>query len=666
MRKLVAIVTAAMILSTTGASALDTLFVSSAAIGPGDGRSWESAYPTLQMALSVAISSDEIWVAQGTYLVGAEGLNIPSGVALYGGFTGDEYRREQRNWILYPTCIGPLPDPSPMITLTRVSSATIMDGFVVKGATNRAMLIDGGAPRIQNCVFESNMAIEGGAILVVASDSAEIRYCRFIRNGSDVRGGAIAITDDGDQHPSLLLISNCAFDGNTTGGSGGAISNTGSGSVARIQNCVFAENDAEFTAGAVFTDGGRTYLSYCTFVDNRGSSPYVNAQTLEAAAPGALTLRNSIVWDGVTHGKKHIYIRNSEGRRVDLLLRANVVKGDTAFAEWQQDPLFKDLQDPRGRDGLLGTIDDGLTLQEGSPYVDKGVDDLIEQDGANDITMLPRSAHGTSDIGAYERQRATHIQDLELVDQLRTGTLTLVFVHAMTDKTGTDAGPGGLCPDEINLSHRGRLQARVAGSYLFAVCPPPSLSFSGTTCRTWETAQLLAGYSTKRVEWDGGGGDAELVRQTRLRTPASNGPVVIVADASVIAQHFGIQPSELNEGDAIVVRSNGSSYSALSHVTADGWSRLNLISIATSVEEGSGTSRRDMNWSVRPNPASEEIEIISSGASVAHLFTIVGVHVGSYSFNGSTTIDVSHLAPGPYVVTQQGQSSGSVLISIVR
>jgi len=65
------------------------IYVDADATGLGDGSSWDDAYTDLQRALSVAVSGDEIWVAEGVGQIEdaiTSTFVLTDGVALYGGF----------------------------------------------------------------------------------------------------------------------------------------------------------------------------------------------------------------------------------------------------------------------------------------------------------------------------------------------------------------------------------------------------------------------------------------------------------------------------------------------------------------------------------------------------------------------------------------------------
>ena len=75
----------------------------------GNCNSWANAC-TLQYALSLAQSGDEIWVKKGIHYPGPASdrtatFALKNGVALYGGFAGTESSRDARNWQANPTVL---------------------------------------------------------------------------------------------------------------------------------------------------------------------------------------------------------------------------------------------------------------------------------------------------------------------------------------------------------------------------------------------------------------------------------------------------------------------------------------------------------------------------------------------------------------------------------
>src|SRR5512134_3734972 len=119
--------------------------------------SWENACG-LQTALAAATAGDEIWVKAGLYRPATDTrfldatFQLKEGVALYGGFTGMETTRDQRDWETHITVLsGDLggddtTDPNGVVTDTvnivgtnayhvvtgsGVDTTTILDGFVI-------------------------------------------------------------------------------------------------------------------------------------------------------------------------------------------------------------------------------------------------------------------------------------------------------------------------------------------------------------------------------------------------------------------------------------------------------------------------------------------------------------------------------------------------------
>ncbi|HOY33143.1 MAG TPA: choice-of-anchor Q domain-containing protein [Bacteroidales bacterium] len=77
------------------------VYVNQAATGLNNGTSWANAYTDLEMALLLAVSGDEVWVAKGTYYTSStndrgSSFVINNGVKLYGNFFGNETNINQR------------------------------------------------------------------------------------------------------------------------------------------------------------------------------------------------------------------------------------------------------------------------------------------------------------------------------------------------------------------------------------------------------------------------------------------------------------------------------------------------------------------------------------------------------------------------------------------
>lgn len=257
------------------------LYVDQAAEGQGTGASWQDAYVCLQDALAVAVSGEQIWVAQGTYRPD-EGINrvkgdvhasldIPSGVAVYGGFPPYGGVWGERDPNRFPTILsGDLKgDDQPgfwfhtdnsyhVLTLTNPDPNTILNGFWITGGNAFAeeghdslgggMLIQGGQPMLQNCRFQGNRGRRGGAIFHDRACPTMIR-CVFTSNLVMDRGGAIY--NDPNSKPVLV---NCRFIDNFAVVSGGAMENAGDLSSPLLINCLFAMNRA--ASGGALTNQG--------------------------------------------------------------------------------------------------------------------------------------------------------------------------------------------------------------------------------------------------------------------------------------------------------------------------------------------------------------------------------------------------------------------------
>ncbi len=224
--------------TSTGYAA--TWYVDSDHLISGDGTSWHEAVLTIQEAVSLAASWDEIWVREGVYNLSSTITINDRDLLLYGGFSGYETSLDQRDWVKNETIIDGTGYASTCIYIT--ADQPTIDGFTVRNCTDGAMYMwdcFSEVPILQNMVFADNGSDEVGS-----------------------RGGAINLFYCS---PKIL---NTTF-WNNQAGLGGAIF-VDCGVVAHITNCTFSNNSA--------SNGGAVYASGC------------------GASPPHPTITNSILW----------------------------------------------------------------------------------------------------------------------------------------------------------------------------------------------------------------------------------------------------------------------------------------------------------------------------------------------------------------------------------
>lgn len=233
------------------------LFVDANASGLQDGSSWVDAFTNLNSALALAGPGSHILIAGGTYKPDEGSGNrsatfvIPDGVVLTGGYAGnagsDPFDRDPEVFVTTLSgeigALGVLTDNSyHVVTVSAGGLPRELDGLVIAGGN-------------ANGVFPDDV---GSAIRCLGP--AVIRNC-LIRDSRGDNGGAISIPLG--VNPTF---ENCLFNGNTTFGTGGAVTLSGGG--ATFTGCVFANNIADFSGGAIGGSNSTFTLTGCTFLDN--------------------------------------------------------------------------------------------------------------------------------------------------------------------------------------------------------------------------------------------------------------------------------------------------------------------------------------------------------------------------------------------------------------
>ena len=259
--------------------------------GTGNGSSWANASNDLTAAMDAANSDTEIWVAQGTYTPTTCSscnntnrntyFNLKNGLEVYGGFTGSETQRSQRDWESNMTILsgdidgdGTLSNNSYTVVYTKnTSPSTIMDGFTI--TKGNASATSGGAanlnrsgagfyndassnnissPTVRNCIFTANNATRYGAAFFNDGRSGtanpSIENCRFIDNDCNEGAGLYNSSYNGLASPTLT---DCVFEDNTALYGAGIYNNGHGGECSpTLINCVLNNNVASFYAGGMY------------------------------------------------------------------------------------------------------------------------------------------------------------------------------------------------------------------------------------------------------------------------------------------------------------------------------------------------------------------------------------------------------------------------------
>ncbi len=301
------LVASVMFLTSGVATAQDRWYVDDDAPPGGDGTSWATAFSHLQDGLAATAGNDVIWVAAGTYAPDQGAGQAPgdreatfqliNGVALYGGFVGDEdpvtFDLNTRDFTANETTLtGDLSnDDEPgfgnngensyhVVTGSDTDATATTDGFTIAGGNadglfqqNRdrggGMYNAYGRPTLANCTFSLNTSAgthpsSGGGGMYNRFSSPTLTNCRISGNTANNEGGGIR------NYGSYPTLTNCIISGNTAYDGGGMHNH---GSSPTLTNCTFSENTSNNNGGGLRNDSfSSPTLTNCTFRMNAAGS----------------------------------------------------------------------------------------------------------------------------------------------------------------------------------------------------------------------------------------------------------------------------------------------------------------------------------------------------------------------------------------------------------
>ncbi|MEM8859990.1 MAG: right-handed parallel beta-helix repeat-containing protein [Chloroflexota bacterium] len=232
-------------------------YVDQSAFGDNDGSNWEDAYLTLQQALDVAVSGDEIWVAEGVYkptrpytpTIAANDFDPPSdfdtdklatfllteGVAIYGGFESGGSIFSDRDWESNLTILSGDIDNNDSVSAEGYTSsyteinganayhviqgnitvsytlATVVDGFFVTAGSASNTVQSGG-------FYDAGRTSTGGGINFRNDANVTLRNLHIIGNDSGNDGGGIHFF-----YESSPVLENITIENSRAGDFGGGI-----------------------------------------------------------------------------------------------------------------------------------------------------------------------------------------------------------------------------------------------------------------------------------------------------------------------------------------------------------------------------------------------------------------------------------------------------------
>lgn len=272
-----------------GSSGSRTWYVNKEAQDLGSGTSWKTAFNHPQRAIDVARSGDIIWVSEGIYRSRSPGdpmipvLTLKDGISLYGGFTPGDTSLADRDPATRPTELNG-DDMTNHVVVGATNS--LLDGFIVtSGYANgiypdnvgAGMINDGASTLVMNCTFSGNRATWHGGAVFNRNSAAEIIGCAFTDNHATNNGGAIYNDSEGAGgiHP---VIRDCTFDNNRNSRFGGAVFNHYC--PAEITGCAFSGNFANHNGGGIYNTNSEARIADCILSGNmsvNGGGIYINA-----------------------------------------------------------------------------------------------------------------------------------------------------------------------------------------------------------------------------------------------------------------------------------------------------------------------------------------------------------------------------------------------------
>jgi len=373
-------------------------YVDDSVAGSGNGKTWATAFKTVQEGMDEALDGETVLVAAGTYVenIASWGNNIvlsssdPLDPAVVAATVLDGNKA------------------GPVVAFTGAETeACVLSGFTIQNgsAPNGAGVLGGTAAFRTHATVRNNVITGNSA----GANGGGLAYCDGPVEDNTIAGNSAAGAGGG-LYLSHGLIQRNVIRGNSAGTAGGLkecggtidrnviMANTAGGDSGGLRDCggtiqnnLIAGNRAAWSGGGLFACGGT--IRDNTIVSNAAQVYYGGGLIYCGGA-----ILNCIIW-GNTAGQQGSQLFSSSSPTYSCIqFWTGGGEGNVA-----KDPRFVD---PDGADDDPATFDDNdYHVTDRSPCVDTGKNEAW-MTGAFDLDGRPRIAYGVSsatvDMGAYE------------------------------------------------------------------------------------------------------------------------------------------------------------------------------------------------------------------------------------------------------------------------